>query len=157
MGLVHAWQLAFAYWFAIGTHAHQPYWGGAALASSIKLSPTPQADQPPPTIPNSCPQPLKPNYEREAALAAQAAAEAQRAAAHAAAAQQQRVTSSYDDYDDGPSDELSRQREDLMDTILEEEEQLITAHRLQVRLCVGVCEARRFLQGRRGSGRGQAV
>ncbi len=30
-------------------------------------------------------------------------------------------------------DEVLRAREDLMDTILEEEEQLITAHRLQVR------------------------
>ncbi|KAL6763284.1 P-loop containing nucleoside triphosphate hydrolase protein [Haematococcus lacustris] len=36
------------------------------------------------------------------------------------------------DDDDLEDDELLRQREDLMDTILEEEEQLITAHRLQI-------------------------
>lgn len=37
----------------------------------------------------------------------------------------------YDDEDDF-EDPLSRQHDDLMDTILEEEEQLITAHRLQI-------------------------
>mmetsp|Transcript_12612 Transcript_12612/g.27255 ORF Transcript_12612/g.27255 Transcript_12612/m.27255 type:complete len:659 (+) Transcript_12612:246-2222(+) len=47
-------------------------------------------------------------------------------------AQQQARRSYYDEQDDEPEDELVVKHEDLMDTIMEEEERLITAHRMQI-------------------------